>query len=793
MTPNPELDELSDEYILDQIRRSDRIDTDAPGLLRRGLGGSTTGILTGQGLSLEEQELAEAYKERNPNWIRDGVETLVNMTASLPTFWAGGKAGGLAGGAIGSAAGGPVGGLVGAGIGSASGGFALDTAIREIYQHYLGAVKRGETGLSFEDWVEVAKETGKSGALGAALGIASPYLSALTRSPSVKKLLSTPLTKRAADIALEAGAFTVGGAAVGHGDLSFESFRDNLIAVGGMHLSSSAYRKMYNEYKKTGKPPEQLLIEYKPNEGVITPEATPEQLRRARVRGRSQTEEELFPKLRRSEEPIDLPPRDYGFGEGFGEGLERLSNFESQRRAANKNERKGIGYSPRQEIEYKPSAVTPITEAQRADAERIGKRRKPFSKKSESEIFKDLPKKHAEEVELKRIEKGIKEIEAKEAQEKKSRAESERAELERIEEGIRELERKEAAEKAESKIQEERDLAEQLKRDLKERTDALKKRKKDLKALEQSELYKKAVRLRNRLEKQAKDRAHLEKLRAQEKKLSEREMARKKAEKVAPEAIAEPARQEEAKRQAKVDADRAFAEQLRADAEARVQELKQRHKELSKQKRSPEYQEALKQKQRREKLERDRAYTEEVRKKEVKAAEEGLRKYTLANKMKEIAKKKKEASDLESTRLREQQAYETERQMNTPLETRIGEAVAEREGMVRQLKKDLMKSYQAKDPIAVKEKIKRKIEGHESAIRELRAAEKARENISIEDELKAAGRKRATPKFIESVNRAADKTAEAILSKVEKTPAKNKLWDSIKNDLKTMDITLRCL
>lgn len=267
-----------DDHILQQVRRR-YARSSTPGLIERGLRGSSTAIAAGQGLSLEEQEAAEQYKEENPNWIRDGVETLINMTASLPVFGAGTVAG--------TAVAGPVGG--------AAGGFAVDTAVREVYQKYLESVKKGQTTLSFDDWMEVAKETGKSGALGGALAVASPFLKLATNNPVVGKLLKTPLSKAAADLAVEAGAFTVGGAAIGHGELTLEDFRDNLIAIGGMHLSQAAVKSLYKKHKETGKPPEQLLIEYKPQalETPITPEQKSQAERITKERAPKEKEPDL--------------------------------------------------------------------------------------------------------------------------------------------------------------------------------------------------------------------------------------------------------------------------------------------------------------------------------------------------------------------------------------------------------------------------------------------------------------------------------------------------------------------
>lgn len=493
-----------DDHILQQVnQRFARQRT--PGLVQRGLRGSSTGIALGQGLSLEEQELAEQYKQENPNWIRDGVETMLNMAASLPVFAAGEVAG--------TAAFGPVGG--------AAGGFALDTAVRETYQGYLQAVKRGETTLSFDDWIHVAKESGKSGLLGGALKVAAPFLQLATNNQAVGKLLKTPLSKAAADLAVEAGAFTVGGAAIGHGELSFEAFRDNLITLGGLRLGHKAIKELYKEHKETGKPPEQLLLEYKPK---------PEE---------------------------------------------------------------------QKQIEYKPKVITPeITPEQKAAADRITQEQKAPKEP-------EKPKKTAEE-----------------------------------------------------KQKEDTQFIKDLKKDLEERVKPI----------------------------------------------------REKAEKI-------------------------HAHELR---------------------------------------EKEKVYQKQAE---------------LAGKLKgrmEGLKRKQE-------NLQEMANFESPKNMKKPLGERLNEVVAEKEADVKRLYTDLRKSQEAKEPRVVKDLIREKIRKAEAEIKELNAAKRKREKVTVAESANKIKKTKGSKDYVEQTNRSADRIAEDVLDKIERNSDRHMAYESIAKDLEPMGIKLRCL
>lgn len=588
-----------DDHILQQVnRRFARSNT--PGLIERGLRGSSTAIAAGQGLSLEEQELAEQYKEENPNWIRDGVETLINMTASLPVFGAGTAAG--------TAALGPVGG--------AAGGFGLDTFVREVYQGYLQAVKRGETTLSFDDWMEVAKESGKSAALGGALAIASPFLKLATNNPVVGKLLKTPLSKAAADLAVEAGAFTVGGAAIGHGELSLEDFRDNLIAIGGMHLSQAAIKSLHKKHVETGKPPEQLLIEYKPK-----------------------------------------------------------------------------------------ALETPITPEQKSEAERITKEKAPKEKEPEPSLeekfkrgLKEIAGAHAEKQELERIEKGIKEIEATENE----------------------------------------GFIKQLRDDIYKRVEALKKKRQDLTGKEQSELYTKAVKAKQKMEEASKKRAHAEELRGKEKQYAR--------------------------------------EGKEAKAKERIKERERGFEPMKKERMA------------RETAEKKATVVERAKELQEELKESINEKARLLNEQKKSLREK-----IASTEPTPRQRFESEKEMNKPLSQRLGEVLADKEANVKRLYSQLNKSMAAKEPRPVKELIRKQIREIESEIKELNEAKQKREEATIEESANKIKKKKGSKKYVEETNRAADQIARDVLDKVSKRTDHSVVYEAIKKDLEPMGIKLRCL
>lgn len=362
----------------DVARRYERTQQYAqtPGILERGLRGSSTGIALGQGFNLQEQQNIDQYKEQNPNWMRDGVETLINMAASLPVF--------VAGTAAGTAIGGPV-------IGAA-GGFGVDTAVRASWQQYLESVKRGDTSLSFEDYAEIAKETGKSAALGGVLSAASPFLKLATNNAAVSKLLRTPITKGAAEQLLEAGAFTVGGAAIGHGDLSFESFRDNLIAVGGMHLSQKAVQSLFKKHQETGKSAERLLIEYKPS-AKETPITEHQKAESERI---TKEQKELRQKEKEAKARENAGPRtEPSLKEKFEGGLKEIARAEQERLELDKIE-KGIQELERPERESKEKEDRKFQQELKQDIqERIDglkKRQEDLTGKEQSDLYKQAQK-----------------------------------------------------------------------------------------------------------------------------------------------------------------------------------------------------------------------------------------------------------------------------------------------------------------------------------------------------------------------------------------------------------------
>ena len=615
----------------------------APSLLERGLRGSSTAIALGQGFSLEEQELSEQYKEENPNWLRDGVETMINMAASLPVF--------AAGTAAGTSVGGP---LVGAGA-----GFATDTAVRTIYQTYLENVKNGKTSLSFEDWMNVAKESGKSGALGAALSVAGPFLSKAVNNSVVRKVLRTPLSRVAAEQVLEAGAFTAGGAAIGHGELTFEDFRDNLITLTGLKaahkLSDKAIDGLWKKHQETGKPPEQLLLEYKPK-ALETP-ITPEQA----------VEAERITKEKRGEKPTLI--------EKFKGGLRQIAEAEPERR------------------------------------------------------------------ELERIEKGIKKIEEKE-QEERTEADTKFAKdlREDLETRIKELKvRQEAISGAEQ-------------RELKARAE------KDLKQLEYAEKRKAKLQKREEKEKSAE---HARELREKEKKYGEEGRASK--ERAAREEADELTRIEkgiaEIEAKERRDAsDKEFIEDAKKEIADKLAELKVRQKNLS--------------------------------------AAEQKEKYRLANDLKkriEQLKNKKESLRSKAEYPTVRSIFESERQMNKPLDLRLQEVINEIEPNVKRLYSQLYKSMHAKEPRPVTELIRKNIRKAEKELKELKSAQKKIQPKTVKESASEIAKTKGNKDYVERTQVAANRMAETILEKHLKNPARDELIKSIEKDLEPMGIKLRCL
>lgn len=221
-----------------------------PGRFSRALRSSAIGTTLGKGLSLQEQEAVEQEREQDPSYILDTIEGMVTLAADLPII------AGTA--ALTTPALTPIGGT--------AAGFAAAEAPKAIWQEYLKAQADGRTSLSFNEWISAAKETGKSAVIGAGLEALGPVFKAATKTPALAKLLNTPIKRGAAEAVLESGYFTAASAAVGHGELSFKDFRDNLVMVGGLKLSNKLIGKLYKQHKETGKPPEQLLIENKTKE-----------------------------------------------------------------------------------------------------------------------------------------------------------------------------------------------------------------------------------------------------------------------------------------------------------------------------------------------------------------------------------------------------------------------------------------------------------------------------------------------------------------------------------------------
>src|SRR5690606_999644 len=91
----------------------------------------------------------------------------------------------------------------------------------------------------------------------------------------------------------------------------------------------------------------------------------------------------------------------------------------------------------------------------------------------------------------------------------------------------------------------------------------------------------------------------------------------------------------------------------------------------------------------------------------------------------EISKRLKSLKDqhnklrLKASEPTAKQLYETEKQMNTPLQERLDTVLAEKKSTLEKLRKDLNKSLMAKEPRPIKELIRDKIHKAEKELKEL--------------------------------------------------------------------------
>jgi len=256
-----------DELILLQRGRN----RGAGSSLVRGLRGSSSGILTGQGLSKEERQTGAA--QHGESFTNDTIEGFGQLLGDLPAMAAGGTAGTAAGGALGSVAG-PGGAAVGAALGGGAGAFAAPEVIKAMYEEYQNA--RNDLGdISFMDYLKaVASRTGKAAGKGAIFGGVAKALIPFLHGTAAQAVLNK-LPKGAAIAGSHAVEAITEAGILGALDTAFddavplEAFRDNLTMVLGakisMGLAATLKKSMQKHPGAKEKIAKQLLLEYKPS------------------------------------------------------------------------------------------------------------------------------------------------------------------------------------------------------------------------------------------------------------------------------------------------------------------------------------------------------------------------------------------------------------------------------------------------------------------------------------------------------------------------------------------------
>jgi len=199
--------------------------------LSKGYSSGVTGLLAGnkpEGISSEAP------------WTESLGGMVGKFASDFPAMLAGAPLGAAAGASLGSAVPG-IGTAVGGLIGGGAGAMALPTAIDESYKEYYDYAEKGGD-LSFGDFIKsigsVAKETGKQGLLGGAVGIVGKALPYLSKIPQFERLLQTNLGRKGVSTGLEYGALTLGQAALEGRSPTAQEAVNNAIMIGGIKAAT---------------------------------------------------------------------------------------------------------------------------------------------------------------------------------------------------------------------------------------------------------------------------------------------------------------------------------------------------------------------------------------------------------------------------------------------------------------------------------------------------------------------------------------------------------------------------
>ena len=89
--------------------------------------------------------------------------------------------------------------------------------------------------------------------------------------------------------------------------------------------------------------------------------------------------------------------------------------------------------------------------------------------------------------------------------------------------------------------------------------------------------------------------------------------------------------------------------------------------------------------------------------------------------------------------------------------------------------------------------MEKRIEAEKEILNELKAANEKREPKTIQESSEEIVKTKGNKDYVKRTQKAADKMAEALLKKLEKSSERPKLIESLKKDLEKMGINLRCL
>ena len=226
---------------------------------KSGLGKSAGGILL-----KPLYDIGSNAQKKERKGLEYVAEVLGEIIGDIPAFAAGAAIGGAAGGSFGAALGSVVpgigtalGGAGGTVVGAGAGAMALPRFIKESYKEYQDFVDKGGK-LSFGEFVKaagrVAKETGKSGAIGGLFGVFSSQLAKtlpfISKIPKMDKILATKPGKFAVSGALDVAALTGAETAVNRELPTPEQVFENAAMLFAMKLGHGGLEKAKQFTKK---------------------------------------------------------------------------------------------------------------------------------------------------------------------------------------------------------------------------------------------------------------------------------------------------------------------------------------------------------------------------------------------------------------------------------------------------------------------------------------------------------------------------------------------------------------